>query len=171
MRGGVFASGDYLMRVALFCSLALVVAACSPPTPKSGDAPDAAPAERADIGPAPQLSPQEALTAMPTWETARAAGVDFRAVGQEPGWLLDIYTRGVIKFAWDYGENYAEFAVAEPTHPQEGTTRYEAHSDGRALIVTIHTAPCQDGMSGQPYPSQVEVTIDGRALTGCGRNP
>jgi putative lipoprotein len=159
------------MRVALVCSLAFVLAACSPPSAKNGEAPETSQADRPDIEAAPARTPQESLAAMPSWETARAAGVDFRGVGQEPGWLLDIYTRGIVKFAWDYGDSYAEFAVVEPTHPQEGVTRYQASSDGRELVVTIHTAPCQDAMSGQPYPSQVEVTIDGRALNGCGRNP
>jgi putative lipoprotein len=158
------------MRAAFLCSLAFALAACGPPTAKTDETPEAASAERPDIGSTPPQTPQEALAAMPSWETARAAGIDFRAVGQEPGWLLDIYTRGVIKFAWDYGESYAEFAVADPTSPQEGATRYEAHSDGRALVVTIRRAPCQDGMSGQPYPSTVEVVIDGRTLNGCGRS-
>jgi putative lipoprotein len=154
-------------------ALVLALAACSQPA----EAPEtqAPPGETTTSGDLtdhgePALSPQAALAAMPSWEGARAAGVDFRAVGQEPGWLLDIYTRGIIKFAWDYGENYAEFAVAEPTHPQEGSTRYEAHSDGRALVVTIRRSPCNDGMSGEAYPSVVEVTIDGRALRGCGRS-
>jgi uncharacterized membrane protein len=160
------------MRAALFLSLALTAAACSPPatqTPTETPTEVATPG-RPDVGAAAPQTPQEALAAMPNWETARSAGVDFRAVGQEPGWLLDIYARGIIKFAWDYGENYAEFAVAEPTSPQEGATRYEAHSDGRALVVTIRRSPCHDGMSGQPYPSTVEVVIDSRTLTGCGRS-
>lgn len=158
------------MRAILLCSLVLALAACSPPSAKNGETPEAASAEREDVVAAPALTPQEALAAMPSWETARAAGVDFRGVGQEPGWLLDIYTRRIVKFAWDYGDNYAEFAVVAPTHPQEGVTRYQASSDGRELVITIRTAPCEDAMSGQPYPSQVEVTIDGRALNGCGRN-
>lgn len=153
------------MRIPL---LALALAACSPPTTETTDAPDA-PQVEAETA-ATELTPQQALAAMPSWENARATGVDFRAVGQEPGWLLDIYTRGIIKFAWDYGDNYAEFAIAEPTHPQEGSTRYEAHSDGRALIVTIRRAPCADAMSGQPYPSTVEIVIDERTLNGCGRS-
>lgn len=157
------------MRAALLCSLALALAACNPPEVKTGETP-AASAERPDIGTGPVQTPQEALAAMPSWETARASGVDFRAVGQEPGWLLDIYTRGIIKFAWDYGESYAEFAVAEPDTLQEGATRYEANSDGHALVVTIRRPPCQDAMSGQPYPSTVEVVIDGRTLNGCGRS-
>jgi uncharacterized membrane protein len=171
-RGGVFASRKHHMRAALLLSLTLTLAACNPPAATApAETPEAAPAERPDIvtQAAPQ-TPQQALAAMPSWETARAAGVDFRAVGQEPGWLLDIHQRGIIKFSWDYGDNYAEFAIADPTHPQEGVTRYEAHSDGRALVVTIRRTPCNDAMSGQPYPSTVDVVIDGRALNGCGRS-
>jgi putative lipoprotein len=151
------------MRALVF---ALALAACGQPA-ETADTPDAAvPAQTAAVA----QTPQQALAAMPSWETARAAGVDFRAVGQEPGWLMDIHTRGVINLAWDYGENYAAFAIAEPTYPQEGATRYEAHSDGRALVVTIRRTPCSDAMSGEAYPSTVEVVIDGRTLNGCGRS-
>lgn len=149
--------------------MVLALAACSPVDPAKTEAPAAEPAA-AEQTPAAPANAEEALARMPSWETARAQGVDFRGVGQEPGWLLDIYTRGIVKFVWDYGENYAEFAIAEPTYPQEGSTRYEAHSDGRALVVTIRRFPCEDAMSGQPYPSTVEVAIDGRTLNGCGRS-
>jgi putative lipoprotein len=149
--------------------MVLALAACSQAEEAKVEAP-AETATPASAAQAPPANAQEALARMPSWGDARAAGVDFRAVGQEPGWLLDIYTRGIIKFVWDYGDNYAEFAIAEPTSPQEGATRYEANSDGRALVVTIRRAPCQDAMSGEAYPSTVEVVVDGRALNGCGRS-
>lgn len=148
--------------------LALMLAACSQEPAKTAEPPPAAPQAQSEAA-APR-TPQQGLAAMPSWDDARAQGVDFRAVGQEPGWLLDIYTRGLIKFSWDYGDNYAEFAVADPTSPQEGATRYEAHADGRTLVVTIRRAPCSDAMSGQPYPATVEAVIDGRTLNGCGRS-
>lgn len=146
--------------------LALALAACGQ---SATTATPETPATTADTATAAQ-TPQQALAAMPSWETARAAGVDFRAVGQEPGWLMDVHTRGVIKLAWDYGEQYGEFAVGAPTNPQEFATRYEANSNGRALVVTIRRAPCSDAMSGEAYPSTVEVVIDGRTLNGCGRS-
>lgn len=149
------------MRAAFLFALAF--AACSQPATETSDAP---PVEAS----APPRTPQEGLAAMPSWADARAQGVDFRAVGQEPGWLLDIYARGIIKLVWNYGENYSEFAIAEPTYPQEGATRYEAHSDGVALVVTIRRFPCNDGMSGEAYPSTVEVVVDSTTLRGCGRS-
>jgi uncharacterized membrane protein len=146
--------------------LALALVACSQQAP--------APAENAEAPAAqtPTVEPTavDNLAQMPAWGEARAAGVDFRGVGQEPGWLLDIYTRGAIKFVWDYGENYAEFAGVTPTSPQEGATRYEANADGHTLVVTIRRFPCQDAMSGEAFPSTVEVVVDGRTLNGCGRS-
>lgn len=138
------------MRVA-FLVLALT-AACSPPAPNASTAPEAV----------------EAAT-MPDWDSARAQGVDFRAVGQEPGWMLDIYQRDTIKLIWDYGERAAAFPLVEPTYPQEGATRYATQSGGQALEVTIRRLPCQDAMSGESFPATVDITIDGRALNGCGR--
>lgn len=156
-----------MMRALL---LALALAACSQQTP-ADPAETPAPAAEAPTPTAEAAGTQASnLAQMPSWEGARAAGVDFRAVGQEPGWLLDIYTRGVIKVVWAYGENYAAFGVTGPTHPQEGVQRYEANSDGVALVVTIRRAPCQDAMSGEAYPSSVEVVIDGQTLNGCGRS-
>lgn len=146
--------------------LALALAACGQSATTETPDTSAPTAETA----ATAQTPQQALAAMPSWETARAAGVDFRAVGQEPGWLMDIHTRGVAKIAWAYGEQYGEFALNGPTYPQEGVMRYEASSDGRDLVVTIRRAPCSDAMSGEAFPSSVEVVVDGTTLNGCGRS-
>ncbi len=144
--------------------LVAALAACSPQAPADNvEAPSAA-------TPDVEATAVDNLARMPAWGEARAAGVDFRAVGQEPGWLLDVYTAGSIKFVWDYGENYAEFGGVTPTYPQEGATRYEASSDGVSVIVTIRRFPCQDAMSGEAFPSTVEVVVDGRTLNGCGRS-
>ena len=158
------------MRAMLF--LALALAACGPPAP-----PGEEPAPQAQAQAPPQTptstataSVDETLAAMPSWETARAQGVDFRAVGQEPGWLLDIYTADRMVLVWDYGSNRLETPRGEPASTQEGATRYEGQSGGHTLIVTTRRAPCQDGMSGEPYPATVEVVIDGRTLNGCGRS-
>mgnify|MGYP001377394541 CR=1 FL=1 len=152
------------MRALLFV---LALAACSPQTE--------APREPAPEAPAPAAETASNDTAsnlarMAPADGLRAAGVDFRAVGQEPGWILDIYTRGTIKMIWAYGENYAEFGVGAPNTGQEGVTRYEVSSDGRSLVVTIRRAPCEDVMSGEAYPSTVEVVVDGTTLNGCGRS-
>ncbi|MGD9966753.1 MAG: COG3650 family protein [Hyphomonadaceae bacterium] len=110
------------------------------------------------------------LAQMPSWENARAAGVDFRAVGQEPGWMVDIYTANRIVALLDYGESLIEFPRPEPSYPVEGSTSYQTQADGHTLSITIRRSPCQDAMSGEAYPTTVDVVVDGRALNGCGRS-
>jgi uncharacterized membrane protein len=142
--------------------LALALTACGQPNAVETDVPDtsavAAPAADPDAPPAP------------AWEDARSAGVDFRAVGQEPGWLLNIYRADKITLDWNYGQNKAEFPLTQPDASQEGATRYDAQAGGHTLSVTIRRFPCQDAMSGAAFPSTVEVTIDGQTLRGCGRS-
>ncbi len=151
----------------------LALAACTPApqtvNPETAQI-EAEPVRAAEPTPTATDSAENALASMPSWETARAAGVAFRAVGQEPGWLLDIYTRDKIVLVWDYGANKLELPRSAPAAPQAGVTRYESQARGHHLVVTIRATPCQDGMSGQDYPASVEVVIDGRSLNGCGRD-
>jgi putative lipoprotein len=120
---------------------------------------------------APNETDQSAnLARMPSWTDARAAGVDFRGVGQEPGWMVDIHARDRIVLLLDYGQRLLEFPLTEPVYPQEFATRYETQSNGSRLHITIRRAPCQDAMSGEAFPATVEIVIDGRTLSGCGRS-
>lgn len=48
------------------------------------------------------------------WEQAKLDGVDFRAVGNEPGWTLEIRWRERIVFVGDYGRSRYEFPAPEP---------------------------------------------------------
>ncbi len=144
--------------------LVFALSACSQPAPTTEASPAPVTVEQ------PSLTAEEALARMPNWEGARAAGVDFRGIGQEPGWIIDIYTQERIRLTWDYGESTADFPLPTPTYPQEGATRYESATNSRTLSVTIRRFPCQDAMSGEAYPSTVEVVIDGRTLNGCGRS-
>lgn len=140
--------------------LVLALAACTAETPNN---PSTTAVETPGVG------ASDALAEMPSWDGARAAGVDFRAVGQEPGWLLDIYRTDRIKLIWDYGEQNAEFPLTAPSTSQEGATVYQSQASGRTLAVTIRRFPCQDSMSDEAFPASVEVVIDGRTLSGCGR--
>jgi uncharacterized membrane protein len=38
------------------------------------------------------------------------------------------------------------------------------------LTIVIRRFPCQDAMSGEAYPAAVDIVIDGRELSGCGRS-
>jgi uncharacterized membrane protein len=146
--------------------LVLALTACTA-EPVKQDPPPAAEVQTAE---ASANDVQSALAQMPSWDAARAAGVDFRAVGQEPGWIADIYTQNRIVLLLDYGETLIELPRSEPTYPVEGATLYETQGGGHTARITIRRAACEDAMSGEPYPSTVELVIDGRTLEGCGRS-
>jgi uncharacterized membrane protein len=145
--------------------LVAALAACSAEPAKQ----DATPAAETSAAPAAATTNESNLAQMPSWEGARAAGVDFRAVGQEPGWIIDIYSGDRIVALLDYGERLIEFPRPEPTS-LEGSTSYQTQADGHTLSVIIRRSPCQDGMSGEAYPATVDVVVDGRTLNGCGRS-
>lgn len=103
------------------------------------------------------------------WEEARDAGATLRAVGQEPGWTLDIVADDRIEFVTDYGER--RVVTPNPGAETDGDrTMYHAVTESADLRVVVSPEPCADAMSGAPYPLTVEVTLDGRTYSGCGRS-
>ncbi|MGE0044186.1 MAG: COG3650 family protein [Hyphomonadaceae bacterium] len=135
-------------------SAAAWLAACSPP----GQEPPAPVAETATP------AADEAPPAPPPPQ-----GVEFRAVGQEPGWMLDI-TSVALDLTLDYGDTRLTLPPRPPSYPEEGVTRYETRNNEHTLTVTITRTPCADSMSGAQYPARAEIVIDGRRLEGCGRS-
>ena len=118
-----------------------------------GSEPPAAPAGRRAVDP---------------WEDARGRGIEFRAIGQEPGWFLEIDEGRSMHLVYDYMEREATAPV--PTRAVEGTTTvYRGSTGAQSLTVTVDDRGCQDVMSGFEFPSAVTVDIDGRILHGCGR--
>jgi uncharacterized membrane protein len=162
-KGEVSFCAEHKMKHMLIVAIALFAAACADETTKTGGS-----AQNPDAAAAASAAPT--LQSMPSWENARSTGVDFRAVGQEPGWMLDLYADGRANLVWDYGDKGAAFAGLAISHPQEGSTQYDASGAGHALRVVTQRFPCQDAMSGEAYPARVTVTIDGRALEGCGKS-
>jgi len=105
------------------------------------------------------------------WEHAKFNGVSFRAVGNEPGWHLEIYMQERMVLVTDYGESSLEFAVPEPDTDQRArTTTYSIQDGEHDLTILIEGRPCQDTMSGEEFEAAVTVTLNGRTLSGCGRS-
>ncbi len=103
------------------------------------------------------------------WAEARRRGVDFRAVGQEPGWHLEITHGERIRFVYAYGEREAVTPAPEPTVDNSARV-YHAETEAHDLTVTITDAPCTDAMSGEAFEQTVTVRLGGRAYHGCGRS-
>lgn len=104
------------------------------------------------------------------WEEAALMGVEFRAIGQEPGWALDLADGRWVRYVGDYGAT--RVYAASPRQGRgapPGTTAWDAEPEGRDLRVEIREQPCQDAMSGTSFTHAVTVRLDGRAVEGCGR--
>ncbi|WP_445663957.1 MliC family protein [Fodinibius sp. AD559] len=105
-----------------------------------------------------------------SWAAAKLRGVDFRALGQEPGWFLEIQKEDQLKYVGNYG---ADTLIVEPPVPetdhQGRRTVYRAKSAQQTLELVIAETPCTDNMSGFDFPQTVTITVDGETYRGCGR--
>lgn len=92
-----------------------------------------------------------------------------RALGNEPGWLLELGDDAAT-LVTDYGRHRVALSVAvaasSATH-----TRHVGHHAGRRIAITVYDRPCADTMSGAAFPYAVEVELDGTRFTGCGGLP
>jgi len=104
------------------------------------------------------------------WEAAKLRGVSYRAVGQEPPWLLEIHREAGFLLVTEYGENRQQFPYAEPvTDTAQKTASYTSAANGDDIRITLWGGDCRDSMSGEVFHSQVEISWRAQTLRGCGR--
>ena len=110
---------------------------------------------------------EQELAQNDVWHKAKLRGVAFRAIGQEPGWLLEIKNGEEILVVTNYGQ---ERKVLPYVDPQEDKTArktvFEVDANTRVLI---EGRGCIDSMSGETFSVTVTVTLDGQVFKGCGR--
>ena len=96
---------------------------------------------------------------------------DFRAIGQEPGWQLEIRMGSEMRFTYDYGKGSAVTPAARAElDARTGTRTFHAKADANDLRVEIVPVRCEDSMSGKPFPATVTVTLNDRSFRGCGES-
>lgn len=101
------------------------------------------------------------------WDVAADNGVAFRAVGQEPGWLveLDEGEEGLSLTAHlDYGQRLVEVLELE----REGDTWSGQTADGTGIELTVEERDCADIMSGERFPATATLVVDDNPYEGCG---
>lgn len=103
------------------------------------------------------------------WDEARARGVEFRAVGQEPGWSLDLDQGRTFHYTGDYGRTQVTLPATAPVRDSAGVVMYRVQADGHDLTVVVEALPCQDAMSGEEFTHAVTIRLDDHELEGCGR--
>ena len=103
------------------------------------------------------------------WDAAKARGVGFRAVGNEPGWFAEVGMgeAPTLHAELDYGERMVDVGSLQSL---SGVLGYAgvAH-DGASVRLVIERKPCSDGMSDETYPASAELTVGDRTYQGCGR--
>jgi uncharacterized membrane protein len=102
------------------------------------------------------------------WHQAKLRGVAFRAIGQEPGWLLEITNGEEILLVTDYGQNRYSYPYVEPAvHQEERRTQFIL--EGYGVTVEIRGKRCTDVMSGEEFEVSVSIIMTDGRLEGCGR--
>ena len=103
------------------------------------------------------------------WEEAKARGIVFRGVGNEPGWFVEVEPGNAptMRATLDYGKRKVEVTRATPlssTYGYGGET-----ADGTLVVLGIKREACSDGMSDERYPASAELKVGEQAYRGCGR--
>lgn len=102
------------------------------------------------------------------WEHAKLNGVDFRGVGNEPGWVLEIREQTRLEFNYDYGTSQLDVPILD-TATSDRQTRFTGRLGEDELVVTLVGEPCSDTMSDEIFPTRVDIGLGDRVFKGCGR--
>ena len=137
---------------------AIVLSACTPDKPPSSET----------VPTAVEPSPPATAQASP-WEQARARGITFRGVGNEPGWLVEVGAgeTPALHVELDYGERKIDLAHAQRLSGAPGYTG--TASDGVEVGLQLQHGDCSDGMSDQTYPVSARLSVGDKTYAGCGR--
>lgn len=102
------------------------------------------------------------------WAAARAGGAAFRAVGQEPGWSVEVAPGSAIVLVTDYGMR--RFETGPPTRERldEAWGWFADTPDGVTVLLVVEPLPCFDIMSGEAFPQTATVKVGGTRYSGCG---
>ncbi|MBM4218901.1 MAG: hypothetical protein FJ171_04530 [Gammaproteobacteria bacterium] len=96
---------------------------------------------------------------------------DFRGLGQEPGWQIELRKGLEMRLAYDYGEGTAVTPAPRlQADTKTGTQTFHARTEASDLRLDIVPVHCEDTMSGKPFPATVTVTLNGRTFRGCGEH-
>jgi len=112
--------------------------------------------------------PSDEASITNVWHKAKLRGVAFRAIGQEPGWFLEITDGTEIMLSTDYGQKINSYPYVDPIiYQEQRRTLYVI--DDENIEIEIRGQVCTDIMSGEEFAVSVTIRTADRELTGCGR--
>jgi len=157
-----------MRKLPIFILLFLLYVSCQNDAGKKPTLLDTLAAKRAEI---------DSLGENPTGFDAivqrkKKGGVDFYALGQEPGWSLDLDFEKNFSFSSYEGTQLTAPAMAADI--QGNLSKYRTYTDEGEMIIQVRTEECFDSMSGQKYTHSVTVIIktanatEPKIFKGCG---
>ena len=100
-------------------------------------------------------------------EDARARGVVYRALGNEPGWILEIGPASKLSWTTNFGQDRYDFEQAQAATTPDGTSVYTAQKDAVTLKATVKAERCVDD-GDVVFDHVVTVESGGQTFRGCG---
>jgi len=104
------------------------------------------------------------------WDAATARGVAFRAVGNEPGWYVEVDggATSALHATLDYGDRKVEVPDADALDG-DASGYHGTATDGSIVVLRIQRGVCSDGMSDHNYETSVTFDVGDMTYRGCGR--
>ncbi len=102
------------------------------------------------------------------WDAARARNVAFRAVGNEPGWLVEVGhgETPALHAQLDFGARTIDIAQAQPG--KDGLSFSGQTASGTKVELRIERKECADVMSGARFEASAQLSAGGKTYRGCG---
>jgi putative lipoprotein len=100
-------------------------------------------------------------------EDARARGVVYRALGNEPGWVLEVGPAGSLSWTTNWGQDRFDFEQAQAATAPDGATVYTAQQGDVSIRASIKAERCVDDGEVE-FDHVVTVESGGQTLRGCG---
>jgi uncharacterized lipoprotein YbaY/uncharacterized membrane protein len=103
------------------------------------------------------------------WDKAKQRGMAFRAVGNEPGWFVEVGQgeAPTLHAELDYGGKKVDAARMQGLSGLLGWAGETA--DGTRVRLVLERKACSDGMSDAVYAVEAMLDVGGTAYRGCGR--
>lgn len=104
------------------------------------------------------------------WDQAKARGAGFRAVGNEPGWAVEVGMgeAPALTATLDNGERTVEVAQTQAVTGENGGFSGKA-ADGTEVALVIKREACTDAMSGEAFAASAQLRVGDKTYSGCGR--
>ena len=105
-----------------------------------------------------------------SWEKAEKNGVDFFAVGNKPGWSVEIYDKEIIKFVNQNGQLQIKAPVDDLWLGPAGEDKiYYVENDVVQFQVIIMKKSYYDKVTDTKLPYQVRVVFPNKSYVGGGK--